>query len=313
MLADLVDADGVLPEIQPGVLFDGDDLGRWLEQRRNPGTWAQLSAKQQERLSRQGVTPAKAPSPAPAAVRSTKSSGKAQQAFQRGLAAYTQYVRREGHPRVPRNHLERITLDGQEHEVKLGIWVSNTTTKSRWDKLTPEQRTALTTLRGGRDAPPPQAPAPVPRPAKGPASAHDEPVQPTPPDAQVQDHQDDTTASHTAEKDEDTSSQPTDTPPRWNAVWPMSFPRSSEPALSEKERQANIARIARMHRVNELVRHHTKDTLLTMAYEGGLSRDERSEKWRKEGIANAIVDIELRAAAQPDPATLLPQQDPHDE
>jgi hypothetical protein len=31
VLADLVDADGTLPEIQPGVLFEGDDLGKWLE------------------------------------------------------------------------------------------------------------------------------------------------------------------------------------------------------------------------------------------------------------------------------------------
>lgn len=38
VLADLVDADGVLPEIQPGVLFEGDDIGRWLERQKNPGT-----------------------------------------------------------------------------------------------------------------------------------------------------------------------------------------------------------------------------------------------------------------------------------
>ncbi|QKV90445.1 hypothetical protein HUT19_40770 [Streptomyces sp. NA02950] len=51
MLADLADteADGVLPDIQPGVRFDGDDLGRWLKQQKKPGTWAQLSTEQQER------------------------------------------------------------------------------------------------------------------------------------------------------------------------------------------------------------------------------------------------------------------------
>src|SRR5690606_15165378 len=42
VLADLVDADGSLPDIQPGVLFEGDDIGRWLQRRKNPGTWAQL-------------------------------------------------------------------------------------------------------------------------------------------------------------------------------------------------------------------------------------------------------------------------------
>lgn len=35
ILADLVDANGVLPDIQPGVLYKGDDLGKWLQQ---PGT-----------------------------------------------------------------------------------------------------------------------------------------------------------------------------------------------------------------------------------------------------------------------------------
>jgi hypothetical protein len=44
-------ADGVLPTIEPGVLFEGDDLGKWLQRQKNPGTWAQLSSEQQERLS----------------------------------------------------------------------------------------------------------------------------------------------------------------------------------------------------------------------------------------------------------------------
>lgn len=44
VLADLVDADGVLPEIQPGVLFEGDDLGRWRQ--RQASNWAQLSTEQ---------------------------------------------------------------------------------------------------------------------------------------------------------------------------------------------------------------------------------------------------------------------------
>ncbi|MFF4498294.1 hypothetical protein [Streptomyces sp. NPDC001546] len=30
--ADLVDADGQLPDIAPGVLLEGDDIGRWLHQ-----------------------------------------------------------------------------------------------------------------------------------------------------------------------------------------------------------------------------------------------------------------------------------------
>ncbi|MFJ3190992.1 DEAD/DEAH box helicase [Streptomyces halstedii] len=144
VLADLVDADGVLPHINPGVTFDGDDIGRWLERQKNPGTWAQLSADQQERLSKLGVQPAQAPSPASAAARTTKGSSKAQAAFQRGLAALTQWVEREGVDRpVPRGHSEQIPVDGEPEPVtvKLGVWISNT--KTRRDKLTPEQRNAL--------------------------------------------------------------------------------------------------------------------------------------------------------------------------
>ncbi|MEU3557792.1 DEAD/DEAH box helicase [Streptomyces fragilis] len=144
-LADLVDADGALPDIAPGVLMDGDDIGRWLQQQRKPGIWARLSAEQQERLTALGITPLKAPSAAPAAARATKGPNKAQQAFQRGLAALTQWVEREGADQpVPRSHSEQITVDGEAEPVvvKLGVWVSNV--RTRRDKLTAEQ---LDTLR----------------------------------------------------------------------------------------------------------------------------------------------------------------------
>ncbi|MFC9855875.1 DEAD/DEAH box helicase [Streptomyces prasinus] len=146
ILADLVDADGSLPEIQPGVLFEGDDIGRWLERQKNPGTWAQLLPEQQERLSKLGVQPAEAPSPAPAAARATKGPNKAQQAFQRGLAALAQWVEREGDRPVSRGHSEQITVDGEAEPVtvKLGVWISNT--KSRRDRLNAEQLAALAVL-----------------------------------------------------------------------------------------------------------------------------------------------------------------------
>ncbi|MFI7104222.1 Helicase associated domain protein [Streptomyces sp. NPDC050161] len=149
VLADLVDADGHLPAIGPGVLFEGDDLGKWLERQKNPGTWAQLSAEQQERLTALGVQPGGAPAPAPAAARTTKGKGpgKAQQAFQRGLAALTQWVEREGINRpVPRGHSETVTVDHETEPVavKLGVWISNT--KTRRDKLTQEQLDALREL-----------------------------------------------------------------------------------------------------------------------------------------------------------------------
>lgn len=147
VLADLVDADGILPSIEPGVLFEGDDLGKWLARQREASTWAQLSTEQQERLTGLGVTPLEAPSPAPAAPRPTKGPSKAEQAFQRGLAALAQWIEREGANRpVPRGHSEQITVDSETEPVavRLGVWVSNT--KSRRNKLTPEQLNALREL-----------------------------------------------------------------------------------------------------------------------------------------------------------------------
>ncbi|MFD7973999.1 DEAD/DEAH box helicase [Streptomyces clavifer] len=147
VLADLVDADGVLFEIQPGVRMDGDDIGKWLERQRNPGTWAQLMGEQQERLTALGINAAAAPPPAPAGTPATKGQGKAQQAFQRGLAALAQWVEREGrHRSVPRGHSETIAVDGgtEPVPVKLGVWISNT--KSRRDRLDTAQRDALREL-----------------------------------------------------------------------------------------------------------------------------------------------------------------------
>ncbi|MEU1050713.1 Helicase associated domain protein [Streptomyces sp. NPDC005897] len=146
VLADLVDADGQLPDIAPGVLMDGDDIGKWLQQQGQPTIWARLLPEQQERLSQLGVTPVEAPSPSPAKG-ATKGQGKASQAFQRGLAALAQWVEREGADRpVPRGHSEEIAVDGEAEPVtvKLGVWVSNT--KSRRDKLAQDQLAALREL-----------------------------------------------------------------------------------------------------------------------------------------------------------------------
>ncbi|MFI6423372.1 helicase associated domain-containing protein [Streptomyces sp. NPDC050842] len=62
VLADLVDADGHLPPIEPGVVFDGDDIGRWLQRQKKPATWKLLSTEQQERLTALGI---QAPAPPP--------------------------------------------------------------------------------------------------------------------------------------------------------------------------------------------------------------------------------------------------------
>ncbi|MGW7453001.1 Helicase associated domain protein [Streptomyces sp. NPDC054787] len=149
VLADLADteAGGVLPHIEPGVLMDGDDIGRWLQQQKQPANWTRLLPDQEERLTALGVQPAQTPTPAPAAGRRAKGPSKAQQAFQRGLAALTQWVEREGaHRPVPRAHGEEIAVEGEVEPatVKLGVWVSNT--KSRRDKLTADQLAALAKL-----------------------------------------------------------------------------------------------------------------------------------------------------------------------
>ncbi|GED90728.1 hypothetical protein TNCT6_78130 [Streptomyces sp. 6-11-2] len=146
VLADLVDADGSLPDIAPGVTMEGDDIGRWLQQQKQPSTWAQLSTEQQERLSRLGVKPTEAPSPTPAAGHA-KGPSKAQAAFQRGLTALARWVEREGaHRPVPRGHSEEVTVGGETEPVtvKLGVWISNT--RARGDKLTQEQQAALAEL-----------------------------------------------------------------------------------------------------------------------------------------------------------------------
>ncbi|MCL7370513.1 helicase associated domain-containing protein, partial [Streptomyces ardesiacus] len=137
---------GVLPDIAPGVQVDGDDIGRWLKRQTQPATWKQLSTEQQERLTRIGVQPAQTPSPAPTAKGATKGSGKASQAFQRGLAALAQWIEREGQRPVPRGHSEQITVDSEAEPVavRLGVWISNS--RARRDKLTSGQLEALREL-----------------------------------------------------------------------------------------------------------------------------------------------------------------------
>ncbi|MCL6293222.1 DEAD/DEAH box helicase [Streptomyces sp. 43Y-GA-1] len=151
VLADLVDADGHLPYIAPGVVMDGDDIGKWLQQQSQPATWTRLLPEQQERLTTLGIKPLEKPSPAPAAPRTTKAKAKgpsrAQAAFQRGLAALTQWVEQEGADRtVPRGTVVEITVDGETEPVpvKLGVWLSNT--KSRRDRLNTDQLQALREL-----------------------------------------------------------------------------------------------------------------------------------------------------------------------
>ncbi|MFJ9982383.1 DEAD/DEAH box helicase [Streptomyces cyaneofuscatus] len=170
VLADLVDADGVLPYIAPGVVMDGDDIGAWRWKQQNAGVQAQLMPQQRERLAKLGIPIAELPSPAPAAARTTKAKAKgpsrAQVAFQRGLAALSQWVEQEGADRpVPRGAVVEITIDGEAEPVpiKLGVWVSNT--KSRRDRLEADQLAALAALGMDWAGPPPAIEAAPEQPA----------------------------------------------------------------------------------------------------------------------------------------------------
>ncbi|MFJ3608512.1 Helicase associated domain protein [Streptomyces anulatus] len=174
VLADLVDADGVLPYIAPGVTYDGDDIGTWRWQQQNAGVQAQLMPEQRERLAALGIPVTEPASPAPAAPRTTKAKatgpGRAQAAFQRGLAALTQWVEREGVDRpVPRGAVVEVAVDSEAEPVvvKLGVWISNT--KSRKDRLDTDQLAALASLGLEWAGPPPAIEAAPARPAPQPA------------------------------------------------------------------------------------------------------------------------------------------------
>ncbi|MFF9396987.1 helicase associated domain-containing protein [Streptomyces griseoluteus] len=125
---------GILPAIAPGVQFEGDGLGKWLQRQRR--SWAELSEEQQQRLTALRVKPAERPAPATAAKGTAKTS-----AFQRGLAALTQYIQREGRTVVGRSHIEELP-DGSA--IKLGVFLSNQ--KARRDRLDAKQRAALAEL-----------------------------------------------------------------------------------------------------------------------------------------------------------------------
>ncbi|MFJ1959119.1 Helicase associated domain protein [Streptomyces microflavus] len=150
VLADLVDADGVLPYIAPGVTFDGDDIGTWRWQQQKAGIQAQLMSEQRERLAKLGIPIAELPETAPAPARTTTGPGKgpskAQAAFERGLAALARWKEQEGDRPVPRGAVVEVTVDGEYEPVpvRLGVWISNA--KSRRDKLDQEQLAALANL-----------------------------------------------------------------------------------------------------------------------------------------------------------------------
>ncbi|MFE5869543.1 helicase associated domain-containing protein [Streptomyces roseifaciens] len=129
-----------LTELQPGITCHGMDVGRWLARQRQHAVWQGLMDGQRERLQRLGITPLPPEQETPA-----KPSRSATGAFERGIAALAQYRERTGSVgSISRSHVERIVVDGQEHPVRLGVFLSNT--KTRRAGLTTEKRKALAEL-----------------------------------------------------------------------------------------------------------------------------------------------------------------------
>ncbi|MFJ9113423.1 Helicase associated domain protein [Streptomyces sp. NPDC102283] len=117
-------------DVLPGVTVNGIDVGTWITKQTDPAVWNTMLPEQSERLTALGLTPRTAPA----------GKGKGAGAFERGIAALTQYAAREGRVVVPRAHIEE-TPHGA---VRLGTWISNT--RTRRNKLSDEQREQLATL-----------------------------------------------------------------------------------------------------------------------------------------------------------------------
>ncbi|MFD9195447.1 hypothetical protein ACFWCA_45460 [Streptomyces phaeochromogenes] len=112
-------------------------------------------------------------------------------------------------------------------------------TKSRWDRLIPEKQAAALAALGVPWA----KAAGVPAPSGGPALLSEGTVQDAPSDAQAQEN------------------------------------RDQGDTMTEEERDAQAARGgARVQRMNELMRNHTKAELLRIAYSGGLVNHNSPEK-----------------------------------
>ncbi len=128
-------------ELLPGVTVNGVDVGTWTTRQTAPDVWDTLSPEQRERLEALGLK--RRTDTAPAAPTAAGKGGKGA-AFERGITALAQYVQREGHLKVPRQHTETVLIDGQEHQVQAGVFLSNH--KNRRAKLSAEKLGAFAAL-----------------------------------------------------------------------------------------------------------------------------------------------------------------------
>ncbi|MFD5740372.1 Helicase associated domain protein [Streptomyces massasporeus] len=134
-----LEAGGTLPT-EPGVVVhQGEDLGRWVRAQRL--SWGKLTSVQQWLCEHVlGMTPA---------TEDEKPKPRMSQADKWALnyQAAKQFYEREGHLRVPRKHVERIAVDGEdqeEREHKLGAWIGNQ--RSRAAALSPERMEQLSAI-----------------------------------------------------------------------------------------------------------------------------------------------------------------------
>ncbi|MGW5498975.1 helicase associated domain-containing protein [Streptomyces olivaceoviridis] len=127
-----VQAGGPCPRAAGELVVQGEDLGAWAAAQRQG--WDKLSPAQQWLLgSALGLEPA-GPAERPAKL---TANGK----WALNLRAARQYHAREGHLRPARKHIERLDIDAEAVDIRLGTFLDNT--RRRADKLTPERRAEL--------------------------------------------------------------------------------------------------------------------------------------------------------------------------
>jgi superfamily II DNA or RNA helicase len=141
---------GALPTSPGECVHQGEDLGRWVKTQRLG--FDKLTTVQQWMCEHiLGITPA---------TEGEKPKLRRSQAdkWAANLAAARQFYEREGHLRVPRKHVERIVLSGEDgdasghedgegpevQEIKLGAWINNQ--RSRAATLTPERIEQLSAI-----------------------------------------------------------------------------------------------------------------------------------------------------------------------
>ncbi|KWT62500.1 helicase [Streptomyces albus subsp. albus] len=124
---------------EPGdVVHQGEDLGRWVRSVRHG--WDNLTTAQQWMCEQiLGIEPAaEDEKPQPRRTQADK--------WAINYKAAKQFYEREGHLRVPRKHIERITVgeDQEKHELRLGAWIGNQ--RSRAATLSPERVEMLSAI-----------------------------------------------------------------------------------------------------------------------------------------------------------------------